>query len=69
IKKTEELAKPEAEAAGEEAFKKEGKILTPAEAEAAGIKRAEAKAGAEAKALEIVAGEPLGSFSFIATGE
>jgi hypothetical protein len=69
IKKTEELVKPEAEAAGKEAFEKEGKILTPQEAEAAGLKRAEAKAAAEAKALEIVAGEPLGTFSFIATGE
>ncbi len=69
VKKTEELVKPEAEAAGKEAFEKEGKVLTEAEAKAIGQKRAEAKAAAEAKALEIVAGEPLGSFSFIATGE
>jgi hypothetical protein len=69
IKKTEDLVKPEAEAAAKEAFEKEGKVLTEDEAKAAGLKRAEAKAGAEAKALEIVAGEPLGSFTFIATGE
>jgi hypothetical protein len=69
IKRIEELVKPEAEAAATEAFEKEGKILTEDEAKAAGLKRAEAKAGAEAKALEIVAGEPLGSFSFVATGE
>ena len=69
VKKTEELVKPEAEKAGKEAFEKEGKILTEDEAKAIGQKRAEEKAAAEAKELEIKSGETLGSFSFVATGE
>lgn len=69
IKKVEDLTPEEAKKAGEEAFAKEGKILTEAEALAIGQKRAEEKAAAEAKSLEIKAGETLGSFTFIATGE
>ncbi|OJU79716.1 MAG: hypothetical protein BGO11_01675 [Solirubrobacterales bacterium 70-9] len=69
IKKIEELTPDEAKKAAEEAFIKEGKVLTEDEAKAIGQKRAEEKAGAEVKELEIKAGEPLGSFSFIATGE
>lgn len=69
VKATENLVKPEAEKAGKEAFEKEGKILTEAEAIAIGQKRAEEKAAAEAKELEIKSGETLGSFSFVATGE
>jgi hypothetical protein len=69
IKKIEELTPEEAQKAGVEAFEKEGKVLTEAEAAAIGQKRAEEKAGAEAKALEIKAGEALGTYSFIAQGE
>jgi hypothetical protein len=69
VKATEDLVPAEAKKAGEEAFEKEGKILTEAEAIAIGQKRAEEKAAAEAKALEIKSGETLGSFSFVATGE
>jgi hypothetical protein len=69
VKKVEELTPVEAKAAAEEAFAKEGKLLTEDEAKAIGQKRAEEKAAAEAKALEIKAGEPLGAFSFVATGE
>jgi hypothetical protein len=69
VKATEDLVKPEAENAAKEAFEKEGKILTEDEAKAIGQKRAEEKAAAEAKTLEIKSGETLGSFSFVATGE
>jgi hypothetical protein len=69
VKKTEELVPAEAKKAGEEAFAKEGKILTEDEAKAIGQKRAEEKAAVEAKELEIKSGETLGSFSFVATGE
>jgi hypothetical protein len=69
IKKVEDLTPEESKKAAEEAFIKEGKILTEDEAKAIGQKRAEEKAAAEAKALEIKAGEPLGSFTFVATGE
>jgi hypothetical protein len=69
VKKAEELVPAEAKKAGEEAFAKEGKVLTEAEAKAIGQQRAEEKAAAEAKELEIKSGETLGSFSFVATGE
>jgi hypothetical protein len=71
VKKTEEFTPAEAEAAYIEllmAGKPEGEP-TLAEAKAIGQKRAEAKAGAEAKELEIKTGETLGTFSFVATGE
>jgi hypothetical protein len=68
IKKVEELTPEEATKAFVEAAEK-GSPITEAEAKSIGQKRAEEKAAAEAKALEIKAGEPLGSFSFVATGE
>jgi hypothetical protein len=69
VKRVEDLTPEEAEKAGKEAFEKEGKLISEAEAKAIGQKRAEEKAAAEAKELEIKAGETLGSFSFTATGE
>jgi hypothetical protein len=69
VKRVEDLTPEEAEKAAKEAFEKEGKLLTEDEAKAIGQKRAEEKAAAEAKELEIKSGETLGSFSFVATGE
>jgi len=69
IKRVEELTPEEAKKAAEEAFVKEGKVLSEDEAKAIGQKKAEEKAAAEAKELEIKAGESLGSFSFTAAGE
>jgi hypothetical protein len=71
VKKTEELAPKEIETAYVELLmggKPEGET-TLIEAKVIGQKRAEEKAAVEAKELEIKAGEPLGTFSFIATGE
>lgn len=68
VKKTEELAKTEGEKAFIEAIEK-GSPISEAEAAAIGQKKGEELAAAEAKALEIKAGEPLGTFSFVATGE
>lgn len=62
VYRTEVLAKKDTEDA-----LKEGKSLE--EAKAIGLKKGSEEAAAEAKTLEIKAGEPLGSFSFIATGE
>jgi hypothetical protein len=62
IKRTEELAKKDTVKLIEE-----GK--PQAEAEMLGLKQGSEEAAAEAKTLEIKAGEALGSFSFIATGE
>ena len=59
-------------AAGEKAFIEaieKGAPITEAEAAKIGQKKGEEEAAAEAKALEIKAGETLGSFSFVATGE
>jgi hypothetical protein len=65
VKRTEELAKTEAE----KAFIESGGKITPAEAEAIGLKKGAEAAETEAKTLEIKSGETLGSFSFVATGE
>lgn len=46
-----------------------GEGKTPAEAKPLAEKQGAEEAAAEAKALEIKPGEPLGSFSFVATGE
>ncbi len=68
IKRVEELTPEEAEKAFIESLEKLEPI-SEEEAAKIGQKRAEEKAAAQAKELEIKAGEPLGSFSFVATGE
>lgn len=68
IKKTEDYAEAEGEKAFIEALEK-GTPISKEEAAKIGLERGTAKAAAEAKALEIKPGEPLGSFSFVATGE
>lgn len=65
VKKTEDYAEEEAV----KAFIDSGGTISKEEAAKIGQKKGEEKAAAEAKALEIVAGEPLGTFSFVATGE
>jgi hypothetical protein len=65
VKRTEDIAKEETI----RILTSPGNTKTPAEAEAEGLKIGTEKAAAEAKALEIKAGEPLGTFSFVATGE
>jgi hypothetical protein len=68
VKKTEEYSKTEAEKAFIEALEK-GAPISEAEAAKIGQERGTVKAATEAKALEIQPGEPLGTFSFVATGE
>lgn len=68
VKKTEEYSEEEAKKAFIEALEK-GTPISEAEAAKIGQERGTAKAATEAKGLEIVAGEPLGTFSFVATGE
>jgi hypothetical protein len=68
IKATEDKAKVDAEKAFIEAIEK-GSPITLEEAAKIGLEKGTAEAAAEAKELEIKAGEPLGSFSFVATGE
>jgi hypothetical protein len=65
IKKTEDYSAEE----GKKAFEESGGKISPEEAAKIGLERGTAKAAAEAKALEIKAGEPLGTFSFVATGQ
>ena len=71
IKKVEELTPKEAETAYIELLTEGATPGPETEAKAAkiGQERAEKKAAAEAKELEIKSGETLGSFSFVATGE
>jgi hypothetical protein len=71
VKKTEEYSAEEGKKAFEELVLGGAPINAETEAKAAkiGQERGTAKAAAEAKSLEIVAGEPLGTFSFVATGE
>ena len=68
VKATEDKAKVDAELAFKEALEK-GTPITLEEAAAIGLKKGSEEAAAEAKELEIKAGEPLGSFTFVATGE
>lgn len=71
VKKTEDYSAEEGKKAFEELVLGGAPIDAETEAKAAkiGQERGTAKAAAEAKSLEIVAGEPLGTFSFVATGE
>jgi hypothetical protein len=71
VKKTEDYAAEEGKKAFEELLKEgaPNNAETEAKAAAIGQKKGEEKAAAEAKALEIKAGEPLGTFTFVATGE
>jgi hypothetical protein len=68
VKKTEEYAEKDAEKAFIEALEK-GTPISKEEAQKIGEKQGAEEAAAEAKTLEIKAGEPLGTFSFVATGE
>lgn len=68
VKKTEEYAEEEGTKAFVEALEK-GTPISKEEAAKIGQKKGEEKAAAEANLLEIKAGEPLGSFSFVATGQ
>jgi hypothetical protein len=68
VKRTEELAEEDAKKAFIEAIEK-SEPITEEEAQKIGEKKGAEEAAVEAKALEIHAGEALGTYSFVAQGE